>query len=75
MPQDPSSLWARVRAQRDLLPALYGSVDFEEMPERFTDDASVAIVTDRRPLGVAVTPEDIDIVRAYTLLGVVVADA
>lgn len=75
MPQNPSSLWARVKAQRDLLPALYGSVDFEEMPERFTDDASVAIVTDRRPLGVDVTPEDLEIVRAYTLLGDVVADA
>lgn len=66
---------ARVAAQKTLLPALYGQVDFDRMPERFTEDASEAIVKDRAPMGVAATERDLEIVRAYTMLGDIVADA
>ncbi|MDG2520204.1 oxygenase MpaB family protein [Caulobacter segnis] len=66
---------ARVAAQKTLLPAFYGQVDFDHTPERFTEDASLAVATDRIPMGVAVTRDDLDRVRAYTMLGDQVADA
>lgn len=66
---------ARVASQKTLLPSLYGEIDFDRMPERFTEDASQAIVKDRAPMGVAMTDYELELVRAYTLLGDVVADA
>lgn len=66
---------AKVASQKTLLPALYGNVDFDVTPERFTEDASKAVVRDRRPMGVAVERDDLDRVRAYTMLGDIVADA
>lgn len=66
---------AKVASQKTLLPALYGAVDFDAAPERFTLDASKAMVRDRAPLGVAVTQDDLDRIQAYTMLGDVVADA
>ncbi|WP_369062300.1 oxygenase MpaB family protein [Caulobacter sp. 73W] len=66
---------SRVAAQKTLLPAFYGAVDFDHTPERFTDDARAAVVTDRAPMGVRVTQDDLDRVRAYTMLGDHVADA
>ncbi|MCW5889324.1 MAG: DUF2236 domain-containing protein [bacterium] len=66
---------ARVAAQKTLLPSLYGQIDFDTMPERYTDDPAQAIVQDRAPGGVAVTDYELDLVRAYTMLGDVVADA
>ena len=65
----------RIGAQKALLPQMYASVDFDRLPERFTDDPRFAVVKDRAPSGVAVTEEDIELVRAYTMLGDVVADA
>ena len=66
---------ARVASQKTLLPALYGGFDFDATPERFTDDAAQAVVRERRPMGVELAAEDIELVRAYTMLGDVVADA
>lgn len=66
---------ARVAAQKTLLPELYGQIDFDRMPERWTEDASQAIVKDRAPMGVAMTDYELELVRAYTMLGDVVADA
>jgi len=66
---------ARVAAQRTVLPELYGRIDFDRMPERWTEDASQAIVKDRTPMGVAMTDYELELVRAYTMLGDVVADA
>jgi hypothetical protein len=66
---------AKVASQKTLLPALYGDIDFDATPERFTLDAAQAVVRDRAPMGVAVTQDDIDRVRAYTMLGDIVADA
>lgn len=66
---------ARVASQKTLLPSLYGQIDFDRMPERFTDDPSKAIVQDQAPMGVAVTDYELDLVRAYTMLGDVVVDA
>ena len=66
---------AKVVSQKTLLPALYGGIDFDRDPERFTRDASAAVVQDRAPHGVAVSDDDLERVRAYTMLGDVVADA
>ncbi|MBM4243456.1 MAG: DUF2236 domain-containing protein [Deltaproteobacteria bacterium] len=66
---------ARVAAQKTALPELYGRIDFERMPERWTEDASQAIIKDRAPMGVAMTDNELELVRAYTMLGDVVADA
>ncbi|MEJ2815871.1 oxygenase MpaB family protein [Caulobacter sp. CCG-8] len=66
---------AKVASQKTLLPALYGNVDFDATPERFTWDPALAVVRDRKPMGVEVTQEDLDRVHAYTMLGDVVADA
>ena len=66
---------ARVASQKTLLPALYGDVDFDATPERFTADPAFAVVHDRKPSGVAVEQEDLDRVHAYTMLGDIVADA
>ena len=66
---------ARVASQKKLLPELYGRIDFDRMPERWTEDAAQAIVKDRTPMGVAMTDYEMDLVRAYTMLGDIVADA
>ena len=66
---------AKVASQKTLLPTLYGAIDFDAAPERFTPDASKAVVRDRAPLGVTVTQDDLDRIQAYTMLGDVVADA
>jgi hypothetical protein len=66
---------ARVASQKTLLPSLYGQIDFDRLPERFTEDPAQAIIKDRAPMGVAVTDYELDLVRAYTMLGDVVADA
>ncbi|MFM7140504.1 MAG: oxygenase MpaB family protein [Alphaproteobacteria bacterium] len=75
MPTSIAQIRARVASQKELLPALYGQVDFDRMPERWTDDASVALVKDRSPMGITPTRRDMDLVRAYTMLGDIVADA
>jgi hypothetical protein len=36
-----SELQAKVRAQKTLNPRIYGGVDFEIVPERFTRDVNV----------------------------------
>lgn len=66
---------AKVATQKALLPAIYGDIDFDADPERFTRDPKEAVVPDRAPMGVAVTDDDLERVRAYTMLGDVVADA
>ena len=75
MPASLKQVRARVAAQKTRLPELYGRIDFDRMPERWTEDASQAIVKDRAPMGVAMTDHDLELVRAYTMLGDVVADA
>lgn len=75
MPPSLEQVRARVASQKTLLPSLYGQIDFDRMPERFTEDASQAIVKDRAPMGVAMTDHELELVRAYTMLGDVVADA
>jgi hypothetical protein len=65
----------RIAAQKVRLPVMYASVDFAEQPERFTDDPQFAVSRDRAPYGVALTDDDLELVRAYTMLGDEVGDA
>jgi hypothetical protein len=74
MTPDIAQVRAKVAAQKTLFPELYGGVDFDAIPERFTYDSSVAVVQDRAPAGVQVTDDDIERLRAYTMLGDVAAD-
>jgi len=66
---------ARIIAQAARLPVMYGGVDFHARPERLTDDPADAMSSDRSPFGHPVTDEELDLVRAYTLLGDDVGDA
>ena len=75
MPTALEQVRTRVAAQKTLLPELYGQIDFDRLPERWTEDASQAIVKDRAPMGVAMTDYELELVRAYTMLGDIVADA
>ncbi|MBL4867992.1 MAG: DUF2236 domain-containing protein [Pseudomonadales bacterium] len=73
-------LQEKVRLQKELVPALYGNVDFEMTPERFTDDPNVESMISgklekkyRKKL--LRDKESIERARAYTMLGDTVADA
>lgn len=65
---------ARVAEQKVSLPELYGGIDFDLVPERFTEIPAESVA----PKGVAgaePSAEQLDLIRAYTLLGDRVADA
>lgn len=62
---------AKVASQKTALPALYGEVDFDATPERFTDDPKTSVAPRLRKLD----PDKVALIKAYTLLGDVVADA
>jgi len=69
----------RVRAQKELIPAIYGNVDFSAVPERFAEAADDATSLSgryvaERPRLLADT-ERLDHMRAYTMMGDNVADA
>jgi hypothetical protein len=75
-----AELRAQVRAQKSAVPALYGNVDFEIVPERFTADPTVKSMMPARlaPTHRAAILRDEDRVEralAYTMLGDTVADA
>jgi hypothetical protein len=72
-------LWQRARAQAAAVPAIYGNVDFDAQPYRFAtapDDVSTLpeALTGERPRVLA-DAEAVDLVRAYTMMGDIVADA
>ncbi|ALL15057.1 oxygenase MpaB family protein [Caulobacter henricii] len=65
---------ARVAEQKVRLPELYGGVDFDLVPERFTEIPAESVA----PKGVAgaePSAEQLALIRAYSLLGDRVADA
>ena len=65
---------ARVADQKTRQPALYGDIDFDRAPERFTDDPADSVAP-RGVAGAEPTAEQLALIRAYTLLGDRVADA
>lgn len=66
---------SRIAAQKANLPAMFAKVDFDRDPERFTRDPQTAITKTRSSHGVEVTEDDLELVRAYTMLGDEVGDA
>ncbi|MEU5407157.1 DUF2236 domain-containing protein [Nocardia asteroides] len=67
----------RVRSQRELQPGLYGAVDFDATPHRFTADPAVESslpgwVADRAPL--LRDERVVELMRTATMLGDAVAD-
>ena len=74
------ALQARVAAQRDLLPVMYGKVDFSITPERFAgsiDIPSMQLNEGDEPVRrrLLSDPETVARARAYTMLGDNTADA
>lgn len=70
-------LMESVRAQKTQLPALYGPIDFETPPERFTiSEADASELDDRDRRRAVLARKDLtDIMRAYTYRADPVADA
>ena len=69
----------RIRGQREAQPEIYGSIDFDTMPLRFTTDPNVPAqmrdeLADQRPRLLA-NAELVSVVADYTLLGDRVGDA
>lgn len=65
----------RIQHQKTALPVMYGDVDFEAVPERYTDDITVSSMS---AFAKRFPPPPADMVarvRAYTMLGDVTADA
>lgn len=74
------ALWEKVRAQKTLIPSLYGDIDFDLTPERFTDDINVLSALPQRFASkyrgdILQNKEKVERARAYTLLGDTVSDA
>lgn len=75
-----ADLKAQVRAQKTAIPSVYGKVDFEIVPERFTADPHEKSILPgpyaRRYRALVLRdPERVERMLAYTMLGDVVADA
>ncbi len=73
-------LQEQVRAQKNRIPSLYGEVDFDKTPYRFTDDADVKTQMPRRLVkrfrpSLLADRDRVERARAYTMLGDTVADA
>lgn len=75
-----AELKAQVRAQKTAVPALYGRVDFDVPPERFTDDPRAQTILPKgierkyRPALLA-DRDRVERAQAYTMMGDQVADA
>lgn len=65
---------ARVADQKTRQPELYGRIDFDLAPERFTNDPADSVAP-KSVKGAEPTAEQLALIRAYTLLGDRVADA
>jgi hypothetical protein len=74
-----SSHWQTVESQREKIPSMYGEVDFSVMPERFTTapDAVTQLYPKyaHRRSDILANKERVEIVRSYSMMGDLVADA
>ena len=75
----PDRLWDRVESQKERIPDMYGRIDFSVVPERFAtgpDDHTqlAARHADRRP-AVLANRDRVELIRAYSMMGDLVADA
>jgi len=73
-----TELMADVRAQKDRLPEIYGAVDFDAPPVRFTTsmaDSTTFTKNTSRRAEVLARQDLVDVMRAYTMRGDPTADA
>ena len=80
MAQSLDALWEKVRAQKTRIPSLYGDIDFDVTPERFTDDINTRSslpghFARKYRADILADKEKVERARAYTLLGDTVSDA
>jgi hypothetical protein len=79
MNHTPSSLEMKIAAQRELIPAMYGEVDFSDLPVRYTeslaDKSSLPDWYGKQRAGLLANERNVAMIRAYTMLGDNVADA
>jgi mpaB/rubber oxygenase-like protein len=80
MTQSLDALWEKVRAQKTLIPSLYGDIDFDIAPERFTDSMDIRSTLPQQFARkhrekILADHDRVERARAYTLLGDTVADA
>ncbi|MGJ3256002.1 MAG: oxygenase MpaB family protein [Alcanivorax sp.] len=80
MTQSLDALWEKVRTQKTRIPSLYGDIDFDITPERFTDSMDIRSTLPtkfarKHREKILADKEKVERARAYTLLGDTVADA
>ena len=80
MTQSLDALWEKVRAQKTRIPSLYGDIDFDATPERFTDSMDIRSTlpqqfAKKHREKILADRDRVERARAYTLLGDTVADA
>ena len=79
MPPDIAAISQKVRSQADLLPALYGAVDFDAAPERFTADLAdrteLSDVKGKKRADYLADTELVARIRQYSMLGDITGDA
>ena len=80
MARSLEALWEKVHAQKSRIPSLYGDIDFDVTPERFTDDIKTRSAlpesfSRKYRAGILADKEKVERARAYTLLGDTVSDA
>lgn len=72
-------LKAKVRAQKTLIPSLYGNVDFDIVPERFTatltEQSMMPAAVRKHRAAILADKRRVERALAYTMLGDTVADA
>lgn len=73
------SLWAKVESQKTAIPAMYGAFDFTIVPERFAnqpgDVTQLGEGTAKQREAILSNRERVDLIRAYSMMGDLVADA
>lgn len=76
---DIAAIAARVRSQAELLPALYGQIDFDTAPERFADGpddrTELSDVRGKRRADYLADSELVARIREYSMLGDITGDA
>lgn len=73
------SLWAKVESQKAANPGMYGSFDFTVVPERFADQpgdvTQLGDGTEKQRRAILSNRERVEVIRAYSMMGDLVADA
>jgi hypothetical protein len=76
---DIAAIAARVRSQAELLPALYGQIDFDTPPERFADGpddrTELSDVRGKKRADYLADSELVARIREYSMLGDITGDA